>query len=412
MFEFFNKNKETVTSNTSEQVTDSSIEAVGGTNAELFYKSPEYKEATEVYELVGPEDFFIDLKKELTTDAGDLYEDDEDFAVDEAEDVVDSNELITEVPIEPSVENEDIIDGDKDKTINIKNRVLSASAALSVGLLAACDKVTEYYPELDVRWGEKPAQTETVPAKPEVKDQTESTPTKQDVKPKTETTQPEKVEAVVEKTSGENVESTLPTKKGVAEVFEKYREKILPSGDPRYGYLTLNNETALAAANGGLKPFSELEVYALEVSEDPAEQGIPYKSIWILILSENKTPKPLIKGELSSYKNYISRNKNGVYHVTPEKLDAYKKNLIKGISESSFKKIPIPDKATPEQVAKFIKADRRNYIKKLEGIEKFGISELYTILEWKNASPSGRAALMEKWVKPYQNRTGTIKDKK
>lgn len=413
MFKFFKhenvtkKEEEIVTVNTTEQVADSTIETGGVTNAELFYKSPEYKETTEVYELVGSEGFFTELQQELTADTADFYEDDWEAVVDE----VDQSELITEVQPEPTVVNEGIVQEEKNPEspsqnfVNIRNRILSASAALSVGLLAACDKTTknEFGISPSFQWGpngEKKVVEFGVGfrTKNEQIDLDGNT-----IKPISESTQapaqPEKVSPVTpvaEGAIGKNIESTTPTKVGVAEVFEQYSKEIIPSGDPRYGYLTLNEATAIAAARGGLKPFPRFNVYALEVSEDPAKQGIPYKSIWILKLSENKIPRPLIKGD-STFNKYISRTKGGVWHVTPEKLNLYKKDLANSVPDSKNAKGVI-DHAKHERLSR--------------EIENYGILELNTILEWKNTNPAGQTAMLDKWVKPYQNRKGTIKDNK
>ncbi len=435
MFEFLKHknvveeaNKETLTTNSSETVNDLGLETEGENNLELFYKTPGYEEAKGVYDIVGQEDFLIELQSQIT-EAGSQDEDINNILV-ETDLGAENTELIMEVKPEDVAdsilaEQTGQVVGAEDvgatqglvhfgKNIG-KNLLVPAAAALTLAFIS-CDNSRDKYPRYKADADEKEnveggvtKQAETSSKTETSTTQTESTKTvekttdvkPEEVKPAEIKPQPQTENAVptspaVEKVRGQTVESTLPTRRGVAEVYEKFAPEMLPSGDPVYGYLTLNDATAEAAAKGGLKPLPELGIYSLEVAKNPEKQGIPFKSVWILKLSEGKLPKPLIKD--ASFTSYISKTPNGVFHIKNENLAKYKADLAKSIKASSV-----------DRAGKF---SQEVYRRKMEETAGFSTDELNTILKWLNAKEAERASLVDKWVKPYQNRTGTIKDNK
>ena len=442
MFEFLNhKNvakeadKETLTTNSSETTDNLSTETESDSGLELFYKTAEYEEAKSAYDIVGQEDFLKEVKKQLTE--GVDYEDIRDLSV-ETDTEAENGVVITEVQPEALVSSmpvEQVADVDlsqeDEKTLSAQGfvrigKILAPAAAALTLAFAACndsDKYPRYRPDVvekekaedgavaeqkvlpKVEATPAPVPTQTTPAQTAEKP-TETNPAEVkpvevqpgEVKPEPQSEEPIPPPApVVEKVPGKTMESTLPTRRGVEEALLRFHlEEILPSGDLAHGYLKLSDTTADAVASGALKPNLKFGVYSLEVTKDPARQGIPFKSIWILKLSEGKLPKPLMKE--ASFTNYISKTQNGVFHITNEHLAKYKIDLQKNIRAASM-----------DRAGKF---DKKVYERMMEETPGFAADELNTVLKWLNANEAEKSALVDKWVKPFENRTGTINDKK
>ncbi|MEI6042144.1 MAG: hypothetical protein WCQ00_01070 [bacterium] len=353
MFEFFKHSNvgkpESETVSFSEVIKETPTEADADGSVELFYVSPEYKSVEAVYELVGPEEFFVELNEQIIEKSG-FYEGDWGADLD----AVDSEEEVKDKENPVEKKEESVIPYGM---VVVGNKLLSAAAALTLAF-TACNKKTEV--EASRSGVEHTASSHNIS----------------------------------EKAPG----STLVKKGGAGtEVFEKYSKEILPSGDIENGFINLNDTTADAVAAGALKPFSNLEIYSLEGAKKPSVQGIPFKSIWILKMSEGKIPRPLIGGN-ATFKSYCTKSKKGALEVTPAKMKRYREDVAASVSRLV---------ATNEK-GEF---SQSKYKKIVDESEKFAHLEIEAILEFQNASPAEKAALVQKWVKPYQGRTGTTKSK-
>ena len=430
MFENFKKiagfkEAETITTNNPE-IADGVME-LENTSPELFYESPEYKDVEEVYNQIGSDAFFEEIDGQVVP-ADDLYEDGlDDVVVPKNDGVI----KVEEAAPAPSPEKEGVSDRPTPQGyVRLGNVLRPLWGAASILALAACDRTVEeggsWSPHF--KWG-KDGKEHTVEIgsnfkltnkqshrtdangneiivktdangneikNPENKPEHKDVPEHKDEKEHHhDVVAPEKeVKSVVHETAGGGMDSTLPNKEGPGkELFRKYKPFIVPSGDLEKGYISLCDETADAVAQGVLKPFPGINRFALAVTEKPEIQGVPYESIWILKLSEGKMPRPLT-GKKASFKDYIAKDGGGVWRITD--IEKYKRDLAA---------------AVPQEPYTNAKGELNNtrYHQEVERVVRFGLLEINVVDEWQNANEAKRKEMVNRYVAPYENRTGTIK---
>lgn len=384
MFEFLKHNKPETLTVTSTETTPKDLENEMEDSSELIYKSPEYIELENQY-VINSELFTSKLEEELvktetenTEESTEYFFDDEEAVASSTstegdENMVDQVEQIEQIGQEVQDNQEENPQNQSSSLIrNVFIKGVGAVSLATVFSLAACDEEMchegrhshshDGHEEV-----EKHESSTAVVAKKEVD--------KKEVNKK-ESTDPS---SVTQKGSGR-------------ELFNQYKDNLVPSGNLEKGYIDLNDKTIEAISRGVLNYYPDENVFALAVTKNPSKQGIHVKTSVDYILSKGGNPKPPIKG--ANFFDYAKRRPDGSVNLSTFDDEKYKASLVKSISKDDY---------TVNG-----KLNKKAYDEAVSIALDVGLETKKAFFEWIKANKAQREELFKKNVVPYLGRKGIV----